>query len=74
MELLTDSLEGSAKADDSLPVKEGFIIAPDDLDELEALYESLLLANQQEKPRGLFRLATRLKHISVRTRGLLEDL
>lgn len=51
--------------------REGKLIAQDDLDELEALYEGLLRASA-ETPR-IWSLAQRLRHIIIRTRGDFEE-
>lgn len=71
MEQQTDSSAANAGAN---PGDEVFTMSGDDLDELDVIYQSLLLASTQKEPKGLFRLAHRVKHIAVRTRGLLEEI
>ena len=78
MEQQTDSSAANEGAEPDYEDPATFEISSEDLDELEAIYQSLLLAGaasqRNENPQGLFHIAQRLNHITVRTRKILEDL
>lgn len=50
-----------------------FRISEPDLDELDVIAEMVLRAHQNKSTEALFTLYQRIKHISVRTRGIFQE-
>lgn len=63
----------SEAAEGERSVERSAAIAADDLEELEVLADSLLMAVQSNTTRPLFDIYQRLRHIVTRTRGYFEE-